>query len=313
MRYLAALFLMSFPVLELAAGQPVGIDSCRAMALRNNKQMSISEVKQDMARNIRKSARTKYLPGIHAFGSYMYTSREISLLNGDQKSALSNIGTTAANGINSALQNAGASLTPEQLAAINGQLGALGTSIEQIAGGFNEHINSAASMLNAGGRSLVDAFRTDTRNIFAGSVIVTQPIYMGGSIKAVNRMADIGERMAAGTAEAVRQQTIYDTDKAYWTVVSLKHKKKLAESYLALIKKLRGDVYKMIAEGVATRAEGLGVDVKVNEAEMTLLQVNDGLTLSRMLLCQQCGLPVDTELVTDDEDKDNIVPVAVPV
>ncbi len=235
MRYLAALFLMSFPVLEVAAGQPVGIDSCRAMALRNNKQMSISEVKQDMARNIRKSARTKYLPGIHAFGSYMYTSREISLLNGDQKSALSNIGTTAANGINSALQNAGASLTPEQLAAINGQLGALGTSIEQIAGGFNEHINSAAAMLNAGGRSLVDAFRTDTRNIFAGSVIVTQPIYMGGSIKAVNRMADIGERMAAGTAEAVRQQTIYDTDKAYWTVVSLKHKKKLAESYLALI------------------------------------------------------------------------------
>ncbi len=313
MRYLAALFLMSFPVLEVAAGQPVGIDSCRAMALRNNKQMSISEVKQDMARNIRKSARTKYLPGIHAFGSYMYTSREISLLNGDQKSALSNIGTTAANGINSALQNAGASLTPEQLAAINGQLGALGTSIEQIAGGFNEHINSAAAMLNAGGRSLVDAFRTDTRNIFAGSVVVTQPIYMGGSIKAVNRMADIGERMAAGTAEAVRQQTIYDTDKAYWTVVSLKHKKKLAESYLALIKKLRDDVYKMIAEGVATRAEGLGVDVKVNEAEMTLLQVNDGLTLSRMLLCQQCGLPVDTELITDDEDKDNIVPVAVPV
>ena len=95
--------------------------------------------------------------------------------------------------------------------------------------------------------------------------------------------------------------------------MSLKHKKKLAESYLALIKKLRGDVYKMIAEGVATRAEGLGVDVKVNEAEMTLLQVNDGLTLSRMLLCQQCGLPVDTELITDDEDKDKIVPVAVPV
>ncbi len=147
MRYLAALFLMSFPVLELAAGQPVGIDSCRAMALRNNKQMSISEVKQDMARNIRKSARTKYLPGIHAFGSYMYTSREISLLNGDQKSALSNIGTTAANGINSALQNAGASLTPEQLAAINGQLGALGTSIEQIAGGFNEHIKDRKSVV----------------------------------------------------------------------------------------------------------------------------------------------------------------------
>ncbi|MBO5186984.1 MAG: TolC family protein [Prevotella sp.] len=313
MRYFAALLIMSIPLSGLNARQVVDIDSCRAMALRNNKQMSISAVKRDMARNIRKSARTKYLPGVHAFGSYMYTSREISLLNGNQKSALSNIGSTAAGGINSALQNAGASLTPDQLAAINGQLGALGTSIDQIASGFNEHLNSAAAMLDAGGRGIVDAFRTDTRNIFAGSVLVTQPIYMGGSIRALNRMADIGEQLTAGSAEAVRQQTIYDTDKAYWTVVSLKHKKRLAESYLELIKKLRGDVYKMIGEGVATRAEGLSVDVKVNEAEMTLLQVDDGLTLSRMLLCQQCGLPVDTELITADEDNDSIVTAALPV
>lgn len=306
MRHVVALMLALACTVGAGAQQTVGLDSCRAMALRNNRQVGISGLKKDVARNVRRSARSKYLPRVHALGSYMYTSREVSILNGSQKTALGNIGTTATAGIKEAAAGFGSSLTESQITAINSQLGALGTSIDQLAGGFGEHVNSVAAMLNAGGQGIVDAFRTDTRNIFAGSVIVTQPVYMGGSITAMNRMADIGVAMADSKAEATRQATIYDTDRAYWTVVSLKHKQRLAESYLRLVEKLRSDVGKMIAEGVATRADGLSVDVKVSEAEMTLLQVNDGLVLARMVLCQQCGLPVDTDLRTADEDAADI-------
>ena len=95
-------------------------------------------------------------------------------------------------------------------------------------------------------------------------------------------------------------------------MVSLRHKQKLAQGYLDLIKKLDSDVQKMIREGVATRSEGLSVSVKVNEAEMTLMKVNDGLTLSRMLLCQLCGLPVNEQVVLIDEEKEELetVPAA---
>ena len=41
--------------------------------------------------------------------------------------------------------------------------------------------------------------------------------------------------------------------------------------------------------------------VKVNEAEMMLTQVDNGLSLSKMLLCQLCGLPLDTEFQLADE------------
>ena len=99
---------------------------------------------------------------------------------------------------------------------------------------------------------------------------------------------------------------LYNIDKIYWQVVSLRHKEKLAESYLALVKKLDGDVQKMIEEGVATRSDGLSVSVKVNEAEMALLQVQDGLTLSRMLLCQECGLPVNENIVLAEENSEEI-------
>ena len=122
-------------------------------------------------------------------------------------------------------------------------------------------------------------------------------------------MADINEEMQRNSAEAVRQSTIYSTDKAYWLVVSLKHKQKLAEGYLDLLKKLNNDVHKMIDEGVATKSDGLSVDVKLNEAEMTLLKVNDGLVLSKMLLCQTIGLPVNENITLADEDAENIAVV----
>lgn len=302
MKHLIGLFLLSGIVLPAGAQRVLSLDSCRVMALRNNKQVAVAGIKQDMAANVRKSVRTKYLPHVNAMGGYVYSSREVSLLNEKQKTALSSLGTTVASGLGSSLQDFGSSLTDAQKSIINEQLGALGTSADQIAA----DLNNVASGLNLQGQRIVDAFRTDTRNMFAGSIMVTQPLFMGGSIVAMNRMAGIGERMAANSAEAVRQLTIYDTEQAYWTVVSLKQKKRLAENYLALVKRLADDVGKMVDEGVATRSERLSVDVKVNEAEMTLTQVDDGLVLARMLLCQLCGLPLDEQLMLADEDTESV-------
>lgn len=170
-----------------------------------------------------------------------------------------------------------------------------------------------AGVLDQTGQGIVNALRTDTRNMFAGAVMVTQPVYMGGAIDAMNRMADISVDMAANSLEAKRQNTLFNIDQAYWQVVTLRHKEKLAESFLTLVKKLDGDVQKMIAEGVATKSDGLTVSVKVNEAEMALMKVSDGLVLSKMLLCQLCGLPVDTQITLADENVENVAVVEVKV
>jgi len=177
---------------------------------------------------------------------------------------------------------------------------------------MGQGVQSVGEGLDDFGQGIVDAFRTDTRNIWAGSILITQPIFMGGSIVAMNRMADINERLMRNSADARQQTVLYSTDQAYWQVVSLRHKQKLAEAYLRVVKQLDDDVHKMIAEGVATRSDGLTVDVKVNEAEMTLTKVNDGLVLSRMLLCQTIGLPVSEQVLLADEESEDvgIAPVA---
>lgn len=284
---------------SVQAQQTLTLDSCRAMALRNNKTLSASRLQLDMARYNKKAAKTKYLPHISALGGYELTSREISLLSKDQKSALSNAGTNTTgalhNDIAGALTNLAQQgiLTPEQASNLGGMFGQVGSKI-------GEAVNHV-------GQNIVDAFRTDTRQMYALSVMLTQPIYMGGAIIAANRMADIGEEMAQNNIEASTQNTLHSIDQAYWTVVSVHHKKQLAESYLAVVKKLDDDVSKMIHEGVATRADGLKVDVKVNEAEMSLTQAENGLALAKMLLCQLCGMDVDSDITLADENADNIV------
>ena len=289
-KYLAfSLWLLALGCLPADAQRVLSLDSCRAMALRSNKQLSVSQVKQEVAKNLKKSARTKYLPHVNVVGGYMYTSREISLLSDDQKSALNNLGTNAAADITTKVSPY-ASILP---AALQTKLGA--------------DLKAAAGVADLFGQHVVDLFRSDTRNTLFGAVVVTQPVFMGGAIVAMNKMADINEQLTANSTDAKRQLTLYNIDQTYWQVVSLRHKQKLAQSYLEVVKKLDSDVQKMIKEGVATRSEGLSVSVKVNEAEMALLKVNDGLTLSKMLLCQLCGLPVDEQLTLADEESETLV------
>lgn len=288
--------MLGLLVLLPMAGQAqrlLTLDSCRAMALRNNKQMSVARMKQEVSANLRESARTKYLPRVSALGGYVWTSKEVSILNEDQKSALSTLGSNAA----ASLQSSLGPIISQLPAAAQAQVG--------------QDMAQFAGVLDQTGQGIVNALRTDTRNMFAGAVMVTQPVYMGGAIDAMNRMADISVDMAANSLEAKRQNTLFNIDQAYWQVVTLRHKEKLAESFLTLVKKLDGDVQKMIAEGVATKSDGLAVSVKVNEAEMALMKVSDGLVLSKMLLCQLCGLPVDTQITLADENVENVAVVEV--
>jgi outer membrane protein TolC len=286
-------FLLVMMTIGTDAQRVLSLDSCRAMALRENKQIGVSKIKQEVAANLRRSMRTKYLPHVNAFGGYMWSSKEISILNDDQKESLNNMGSNLATGVQSTMGPVVAALPVAAQAK-------MASNLSQVAGD-----------LNGVGSEIVDAFRTDTRNIIAGTVVVTQPLFMGGAIMAANKMADINEDLAANSAEAQRQQTLFTIDKTYWQVVSLRHKQRLAESFVELVKKLDSDVQKMIAEGVATKSDGLSVSVKVNEAEMALTQVTDGLVLSRMLLCQLCGLSMDEQIELEDEKEESDGSMAV--
>ena len=190
-------YLLAFLPFNATAQQLLTLDSCRAMALRNNKQLSVSRVKQQVATNLRKSARTKYLPHISALGGYEWTSKEISLLSDDQKAALSHLGDGVAQKVGESATNTMGQISPSTWAA----LGLMGITPESLQSSLSAGLGEVQTGLNGIGNRIVDAFHTDTRNMFAGSIMLTQPIFMGGAIIAMNKMADIGEDMAANAME----------------------------------------------------------------------------------------------------------------
>lgn len=237
----------------------MSLDSCRSLAVENNKELRMTDIQRQTAYYNRKSAFTSYLPKVSATGMYMHTGKEISLLSDDQKITLS-------------------------------------------------HLGDALSMpaLNNVGEGLVDALRTDTRNMAGAAVILTQPIYMGGKIRAYNKITRFAEQISADKHNLQYQELIVSVDETYWNIILLTSRKKLAESYLQLVKNLDSDVSQLIAEGFATKADGLSVKVKVNEANVALIQVDNGIEILKMKLCQLCGLPLDTQLVLADEKSDHV-------
>ncbi len=273
----------------IQAQRTLNLDSCRALALSNNKELRMSKEKVNAAHYQQKAAFTNFLPKIDMMGAYMRTEKEISLLSDDQKSAISNIGTAVA--------PMGQKL--QQILSSDPSLAPLLTPLQSVMG-------TLPGALNQVGQGMVDALRTDTRNMFGGMVTLTQPIFMGGKIIAYNKITKFAEQLAESQHATELQDVILNTDQAYWQVISLVNKKKLAESFLDLVKKLDSDVSKMVAEGVATKADELSVKVKVNEAEMTLTKVENGLSLSKMVLCQLCGIPLDTPITLADESMENI-------
>ncbi|KAA6346044.1 hypothetical protein EZS27_006424 [termite gut metagenome] len=288
MKRLSGIIFVVTIALSVRAQYVLDLDSCRALAVANNKELLTNNERINAAHYQRKAAFTNYLPSLSAMGAYMRNQKEISLLSDDQKRDLPYLG-TAANG--KILQD---------LAPVMGSQYPSLAPLLPLLGGFME------ASLNEMGTSLVDALRTDTRNMYVGTLTLTQPIFMGGKIRAYNKITKYAEELARQQRNGELQEVILNTDQVYWQVISLIHRKKLAEKYLQLLLKLDADLEKMVAEGVATKAEGLTVKVKANEAEIALTKVEDGLSLSKMLLCQLCGLDLTSEITLKDENVEDI-------
>ena len=306
--------LLALSIAGVSAQEVLTLDSCRALALRNNKELRMGALHQDAAHWQHKAATSHYYPRLNVVGAYVRTNKEISLLSDEQKERLSNLGTNTAAAFQGAVGQMKADMAQNPVVAgllqdpVVMGLVAQSPALQQLIANQDALVGSMVSAvgtnmagsLNEVGQGIVDAFRTDTRNLTGLTAMLTQPLYMGGNDK-ITRYA---EQIAGNQQSLKQQETIVEVDEAYWRIVGLESKKALAESYLATVQKLDGDVDKLINEGFATRADGLSVKVKVNEAEVAVIQVKNGLELSRMALCQLCGLPLDSQFQLADENAD---------
>ncbi len=280
MKHKILILLLLSGQLTVASGQ-LTLEECRQRALRENHGLKRAEERVAEAKAMEKVALWQMLPKLSANGTYLWMDRQIELLSESQKERLRNMGTTAQEDINRYVHS--------QLDQLPVGGTAMGDWVAGVLSGM-----PLAGALNGVGDEVVRSLETDTRNVVAGAVTVTQPIYMGGKLRALYRTASLMAQLGGVEMDKKREETLIAVDEAYWQVVSVQHKKELAEQYAALLDTLNSNVEKMVEAEVATKGDLTKVRVKLNEAQMNLTKATNGLALAKMLLAQRCGMPLDT-------------------
>lgn len=310
-------------------GEPLTIEDCRAMAVRSSNELDQARISVEMAGYDKKTAFANYFPNISVTGAYMYNNRDISLISDSQSEMLRNSGTLIQGQLNDAFSGAGQQINAAMADKMNQLMQAIqtnpalaadymgspmwqtvlnmlkSTDIGSAVAGMAPNI---ADPINAIGRDIDDALHPDMHNLWIGAVTVEQPVFVGGKIVYSNQIAALAEQLAEAKYDMKYADVIVDVDQAYWQIVSIANKKKLAESYSQLLHQMEEDVNASIRAGVATESDALQIKVKANEADMLLTKSTNGLVLAKMLLCKRIGLPLETEIVLADENLE-IIPV----
>ena len=278
---------------EARSQEVLTLDTCRVRALRANAGLKRAEVKMRETEALEKVALWQMLPKVSANGTYNWMEKSTNLLSDEQKDRLNHL----------------SGVVQEDLSAsIRQEFGGLPIIGDAIANGLINILSGSTLSTNIDnvGHRITEALETDTRNVVAGTVTVTQPVFMGGKLLALHKMASLANELSGVEYDREKEAMLIAVDEAYWQVVSVKHKKELAEQYAALLDTLNSDVEEMMRAEVATKGDLTKVRVKLNEAQMSLTKATNGLALAKMLLAQRCGMPLDSEYdVADDNILNN--------
>lgn len=278
-------FLLMLSAVFLSGQEKITLEKCRELALKNNKKIKIARENQFAVESIKRSAKTQFYPNFHLNGGYIRMNKELQLLSEDIFLPVVP---------SEVYQNGFEILDP----AINPGL------VEEtfVTKDFNgipipvEDPETGEPLFENYAYLPKDQVTMDMKNVFFGSVGFTQPIYAGGKIRNMYKMAEFGEQMMEAKKDVSESEIILETDKRYWEVISLKEKVKMIKDYLKRVDTLLVDLSNLHQEGIITQNDVMKVKVKKNDVELKLLKAKNGLKLSRMALNQTVGFPLDTTL-----------------
>ncbi len=266
------------------------LDQCRQMALQHDKSLAVKQEEVNIAGAKKKVARSAYLPKLDVNAAYMYSNKNISLLSEDKFAPVGSIMADGSFGFTQDQVNNGWTM-------INGQPVPLDANGQP----FNPKTNPEKIEWKGYAYLPKEEFTVDIKNNFFAMVGVTQPIFMGGKIYQMNKMAGYAEEIARTQLTAEQAETLYSTEQSYWQVVSVGNKVRIATDYKVLMEKLSANLDALQQEGMATKNDVLKVKVRLNEVDMSLTKATNGLSLSKMALCQVIGMPLDSNIELADE------------
>lgn len=269
---LFALVLGGFPADSSA--QTLSLDSCIQMALEYNKSLSSARLKLEQTTFDVKSYRANFFPQVNLMALDFYSTAKGDLTIGGGHLPIYKYVESAGQFMPDVTMNADGTYTLNQYADFPSQ-----------------------------------TMKWKLRNTFLGGISLMQPIYSGGKISTAYEMSKLGRSMATENIRLTESEVIVKTYEAYYQTVRAKELGDVARSYKALLEELKKNVEGAFRHGMSTRNDIMKVQVKLNEAELSIQKADNGYRLAKMNLCHITGLPLSSDVevdsgVADDNAKD---------
>lgn len=251
----------------LVAQDALTIDQCRSLALQHNKERKSAALLTQQQDLTVKSTHALFLPdfSLSAFGLY------------DTGDGTLGLGLT---GLKQQLANA-------------------------VVGGMQSGLVSPqmAQLLNGLGAQVPDQLGLDYKVgfVYSASLVMKQPLYMGGKIRAGYAMAQTAAQMARQNERRTDAEVIQQADEAYANCVKANELKKVAEQYKLLLEELNRNVLSAIKHGMKMPADQMKVQVKLNEVELQIRRAENAQRLALMNLCHVTGQPLTTAFSVSSE------------
>lgn len=273
----------------------LSLRDCHHKATEQNISIKISDHQFVLAKNLKKSAKTKYFGNFNLIGRYQYTNNQFRLMD----------------------DNLFVPVVP--FWAIDQETMDLNENImdNPLYHGIVSNPFTGETYTDTEGNPLFFFYSYLPANqmqighnhnyVFGPSFI--QPIYLGGKIQSINKIAAEGVAIARSNYNIEKNEIYYEVQENYWTIVNLQEKEKLAKSYITFLDTLLYDLNNMHNEGLITYHEILGAKVKLNEVQLNLTKIQHGMDLAKMYLKHLTGIPSGTKIVlTDNLDNMPLLP-----
>lgn len=268
------LFAAVLMATTVASAQQLTIEQCRSLAIENNKTFQSAKLQYGKAIYDQKSYKANFFPKFEVMATDVYSLADGSFTMQGGKLPIY-------------------TLSPETGTYVpNVTVKPDGSYV------FNQYADFPSQKID-----------WKLKNFFIGGISLTQPIYAGGKISAAYRMSQLGVGMAEENIRLKESEVVVKTDEAYSLAVKAQEMKSVAGKYRSTLLEVQKNVEAAFKHGLSTRNDILKVQVKLNEADLSVQKADNAYRLALMNLCHVIGKPLDTaiEVVSPAQDADALI------
>lgn len=137
-----------------------------------------------------------------------------------------------------------------------------------------------------------------------GGAMVTMPIFAGGQIYHGNQLAKLGVELSELQLRQTRNEVTLTVDQYYWNIVVLNEKLKTLQHVSALLEKICSDAKAAVDAGIKNRNDLLQVELRKNETQSVVIDIQNNIAICKMLLAQYIGTDMngfDVQIAVSNE------------